>query len=125
MRALFVTAFVLALAIADEAMASPRHDLSAAAGIDSAYDGNVFNGRGPDFVNRITPHASWRVIDPRYKVEAAYDLGIWTYAFGKASNSINHRALAAVEGQPTRRLTLKLGDEFVRAEDPGFLLRAA
>src|SRR5579872_2266483 len=99
MRALLTTFASLALtaALAGGAVASPRHDLTAAAGVDSAYDGNVFNGRGPDFVNRITPHFSWRVVDPRYTVETDYDLGIWTYAFGKASNSINHRALASVE----------------------------
>jgi hypothetical protein len=125
MRASFHIALALATLAPAFALASPKNELSVAAGVDSAYDGNVFNGRGPDFVNRITPHASWRLIDPRVKVETAYDLGVWTYAFGKASNSINHRAIASVEGNPTRRLTLKLADEFVRAEDPGFLTRIA
>jgi hypothetical protein len=111
--------------VAATATAKPVNELSVAAGIDSAYDDNVFNGRGPDFVNRIAPRASWRLIDPRVKAAAEYDLGVWTYAFGKASNSINHRIAASVEGTPTRRLTLKIGDEFVRAEDPGFLTRIA
>ncbi len=107
------------------ASAEPRHELSAAAGIDSAYDGNVFNGRGPDYVNRINPHVSYRLIDPVATLALSYDLGFWTYAFGKANDSINHRALAAVEGRPTRRLTLKAAEEFTRAEDPGFLNRIA
>ncbi|MGZ3438073.1 MAG: hypothetical protein ACXVDD_01070 [Polyangia bacterium] len=93
------------------------------AGIDSAYDDNVYNSRGADFVNRITPHASYRLIDPRVNVESSYDFSYWTYALGKANNSLNHRADVSVEGHPTRRLTLKVSDEFSRAEDPGFLSR--
>jgi hypothetical protein len=116
-------AFIV-VTVAGVAHAAPRNELSVAAGLDSAYDDNVFNGRGPDFVNRITPHASWRLIDPRVKVEAVYDLGVWTYALGKAENSINHHALVAIEGMPTRRLTLRVANDFVRAEDPGFLTRA-
>ena len=53
-----------------------RNELSASAGLDSAYDDNVFNGRGPDFVNRVDPHVSWRLISRRLKVGAAYDVGI-------------------------------------------------
>jgi hypothetical protein len=105
------------------ARAEVRNELSASAGLDSAYDDNVFNGRGPDFVNRVNPHVSWRLIGRTLKVETAYDLGVWTYALGKAENSINHRAVFNIEGQPTRRLTLKAGDELVRAEDPGFITR--
>jgi hypothetical protein len=116
-----VAAFVV-LASAT-AFAGPVNELSLAAGVDSAYDSNVFNGRGPDFVNRIDPHASYRLIDPRYKLEASYDMGYWTYAFGKAENSLNHRADLAVEGWATRRLFMHVDDEFARAEDPGFLSR--
>jgi hypothetical protein len=108
---------------AGRASAAPLNELSVATGFDSAYDSNVFNGRGPDFVNRISPHASWRLIDPRIKVGAAYDLGVWTYAVGKADNSINHRAVLSIEGRPTRRLTITTSDEFTRAEDPGYLTR--
>ena len=79
------------------------------AGLDSAYDDNVYNSRGPDFVNRMTPHASYRLIDPRVKLEPSYDFGYWTYALGKADNSLNHRADVSVEGHPTRRLTLQVG----------------
>jgi hypothetical protein len=111
------------LLIAGVAHADVRNELTAAAGIDSAYDGNVFNGRGPDFVNRIDPHFSWKLISRRMNVGAAYDLGIWTYAFGKADNSINHRGLVSIEGQPARRLILKASNEITRAEDPGFLTR--
>src|SRR5579862_2509355 len=118
-------ALALAVTLGVSAHASPKHELSLAAGVDSAYDDNVFNGRGPDWVNRISPHASWRMIDPRIQVGASYDLGYWTYAFGKAENSVNHRASLSIEGKPTRRLTLRAVDEFVRAEDPGFLTRAA
>jgi hypothetical protein len=118
-------AFALAVTFAVYTHAAPKHELSLAAGVDSAYDDNVFNGRGPDWVNRITPHGSWRMVDPRIQVGAAYDFAYWTYAFGKASNSLNHRATLTIEGKPTRRLTLRATDEFVRAQDPGFLIRAA
>jgi len=103
--------------------AAPLNELSVSAGLDSAFDGNVYNSRGPDFVNRITPHASYRLLDPRVKLETSYDFSYWTYAFGKANNSLNHRADVSVEGHPTRRLTLGVSDEFSRAEDPGFLSR--
>jgi hypothetical protein len=109
--------------VARAAAAAPVNELSAAAGIDSAYDGNVYNSRGPDFVNRITPHISYRLLDPRVNIETSYDFSYWTYALGKAENSLNHRADLAVEGHPTRRLTLRVADEFSRAEDPGFLSR--
>jgi hypothetical protein len=105
------------------AQAEVRNELSASAGLDSAYDDNVYNGRGPDFVNRVDPRVSWRLVSRRLKVETAYDLGIWTYALGKAENSINHRFLFTIDGQPTRRLLLKASNELVRAEDPGFITR--
>jgi len=105
------------------AFAAPKQELSVAAGLDSAYDDNVFNGRGPDWVNRVNPWGTYRLIDPRVKLDAGYELGYWTYAFGKADNSINHRANLSVEAHPLRRLTLKVGDEFTRAQDPGFLRR--
>jgi hypothetical protein len=117
---LLVTSLSLVGAVAQ---ASPQQEVSLAAGVDSAYDDNVYNSRGPDFVNRVTPHFSYRVLDPRAKIDAAYDLGYWTYAFGKASNSLNHRADLGIEGHPTPHLTFKLADEFARAEDPGFLSR--
>jgi hypothetical protein len=122
-RNIALLSFAVAAGVCAVAHAGPVNELSVAAGIDSAYDSNVFNGRGPDFVNRIDPHASYRLIDPRYKLEASYDLGYWTYALGKAQNSINHRADVAVEGWAARRLFLHADDEFSRAEDPGFLSR--
>jgi hypothetical protein len=111
------------LMAAGGASAEPKHELSVAAGVDSAYDDNVFNGRGPDYVNRINPQGSYHLIDPRVKIDAGYLFGYWTYAFGKAENSYNHRANLAVEGHPTRRLTMRVSDEFARAEDPGFISR--
>jgi len=105
------------------AEAAPINELSVSASLDSAYDDNVYNSRGSDFVNRVTPHASYRLIDPRVKLETSYDFSYWTYALGKAENSLNHRADVSVEGHPTRRLTLQASDEFSRAEDPGFLSR--
>jgi hypothetical protein len=105
------------------AWAAPVSELSVAAGVDSAYDGNVFNGRGPDYVNRISPQASWRLRDPRVVVDTSYLLGYWTYALGKAENSLNHRAQLAIDTKLSRRVTLQLVDELVRAEDPGFLSR--
>jgi hypothetical protein len=117
-----VVAALLAAA-STTAAAAPRAELSVAAGLDSAYDDNVFNGRGPDFVNRVSPYGTLRVISSRLTLDAGYALGYWTYALGKADNSINHRASLAVEGKATRRLTLRVADEFVRAEDPGFLTR--
>jgi hypothetical protein len=125
MRRLGHSELVVAVAacLCGAAQAEPVHEVSLAAGIDSAYDSNVFNGKGPDYVNRIDPHASYRLIDPRAKLELAYDLGYWTYAFGKAENTINHRADVVAEGWAARRLFLHADDEFSRAEDPGFLSR--
>jgi hypothetical protein len=118
-----VALLVLSLALAATAEAAPVNELSLAAGVDSAYDSNVFNARGPDFVNRISPRGTYRLIDPRVKLDTAYELGYWTYAFGKAENSLNHRATVALEGTPTQRLTMRVADELSRAEDPGFLSR--
>ena len=114
---------VAGLTLASAAYAEPKNELSVAAGVDSAYDGNVYNGRGPDFVNRITPSASYHLVDPRIKIDAGYEFGYWTYAFGKANNSYNHRATLGVEGHLSRRLILRVGDELTRAEDPGFISR--
>ncbi len=105
------------------ALAEAKNELSLSAGIDSAYDGNVYNSRGPDFVNRIQPSFAYRLIDPRIELDTSYDFAYWTYAFGKAENSINHRAALSLEGHPTQHTTLKVADEFARAEDPGFLSR--
>ena len=123
LRARYIAVLALAAStlVGPAAEAAPINELSASASLDSAYDDNVYNSRGSDFVNRITPHVSYRLLDPRVKLEAAYDFSYWTYAFGKAQNSLNHRADFNVEGHPTRRLTLQASDEFSRAEDPGFL----
>jgi hypothetical protein len=122
-RYIAVLALATSTLVGAAAEAKPVNELSVSAGIDSAYDDNVYNSRGPDFVNRITPHASYRLLDPRVTLESSYDFSYWTYALGKANNSLNHRADVSVEGHPTRRLTLKVADEFSRAEDPGFLSR--
>ena len=122
-RYIAVLALATSTLVGAAAEAKPVNELSVSAGIDSAYDDNVYNSRGPDFVNRITPHASYRLIDPRVTLESSYDFSYWTYALGKANNSLNHRADVSIEGHPTRRLTLKVADEFSRAEDPGFLSR--
>jgi hypothetical protein len=105
------------------ASAATRTELSLAAGLDSAYDDNVFNGRGPDFVNRVTPKAALRVLSPRLTLAGTYELGYWTYAFGKAENSLNHGAALALDAAPTRRLSMHVADDFVRAQDPGFIAR--
>jgi hypothetical protein len=99
-------------------------DLSATVGLDQAYDSNVFNGRGPDLVTRLTPRLAVALHDRRYDLKASYDLGLWHYLEGKANNSINHRALLGVDLRLTHRLELQVADELVRAEDPGFLVRA-
>ena len=122
-RYIGVLAVAVSTLVGAAAEAAPINELSVSAGIDSAYDDNVYNSRGSDFVNRITPHASYRLIDPRIKLETSYDFSYWTYALGKANNSLNHRALVDMEAQVSRRVVLKLGDEFSRAEDPGFLSR--
>jgi hypothetical protein len=111
------------LLFAGLALASPINEFSVAAGVDSAYDSNVYNGRGPDYVNRISPRAGYRLLDPRVKLETGYELGYWTYAFGKAENSLNHRGLVSLEAHPVRRFAIQIADELDRAEDPGFLLR--
>ncbi len=116
-------AFAASTLVGVAAEAAPINELSASAAIDSSYDGNVYNSRGPDFVNRITPHVSYRLLDPRVKLETSYDFSYWTYALGKAENSLNHRADLALDVQATRRLSFRVDNEFSRAEDPGFLSR--
>jgi hypothetical protein len=125
LRTRYIAVLVVAAStiVGAAAEAAPINELSVSASLDSAYDDNVYNSRGSDFVNRVTPHASYRLIDPRVKLETSYDFSYWTYALGKAENSLNHRADVSVEGHPTRRLTLQAADEFSRAEDPGFLSR--
>ena len=122
-RYIALVAIAASTLVGAAAEAAPLNELSVSAGLDSAYDSDVYNSRGPDFVNRVTPHASYRLIDPRVKLETSYDFSYWTYALGKAENSLNHRAGLSLEGHPTRRLTLAVSDEFSRAEDPGFLSR--
>lgn len=117
-------ALLVALALASgRAAAAPLNELSVAAGIDSSYDGNVYNGRGPDYVNRISPRAAWRLRDPRVVVDTSYLFSYWNYALGKAESSRNHRAQLAVDWKLSRRVTVQVADELVRAEDPGFLSR--
>jgi hypothetical protein len=122
-RHITLLALVASTFVGARAQAAPKNELSASASLDSAYDDNVYNSRGADFVNRVTPHVSYRLLDPRVKLESSYDFSYWTYALGKAQNSLNHRADVSLEGHPTRRLTLNVADEFSRAEDPGFLSR--
>ncbi len=123
-RTRYIAVLVVAastLVVGARAEAAPINELSASASLDSAYDDNVYNSRGSDFVNRITPHVSYRLLDPRVNLAASYDFSYWTYALGKAENSLNHRADLSLDAHPTRRLTLQASDEFSRAEDPGFL----
>jgi|SRR5579871_3894238 len=115
---------LLVLAFSTGARADDVFEPSVALGVDGAYDSNIYNGRGPDFVTRVTPHLGLRVRDERLNLHADYDLGLWDYATKKARDSINHHAALTVEEQATRRLAVRLADEFVRAEDPAFLTRA-
>src|SRR5262245_4458928 len=116
-------AHLVLAALAAPAWAASKLEVSAAAGIDSAYDDNVYNGRGPDFVNRISPQGTLRAETRRLKFEAGYQFGFWTYAFAKAESSLNHRAQGSLEARLARRVILRIADEFTRAEDPGFLSR--
>ena len=104
---------------------APRtwYDLSATVGLDAAYDSNVYNGRGPDEVTRVSPRLALALHDRRNELKLSYDLGYWVYALGKADSSVNHRAQASYDVQATRRLAFRLADEFTRAQDPGFLTR--
>src|SRR5262249_34553801 len=93
--------------------------------VDESYDSNVFNGRGPDWVTRISPHFALQLRDPRTLLQITYDLGIWDYARGKADQSVNQRAALSLQEQLTQRLWLKLADELIYAQDPGYITRAA
>ena len=112
-----------ALLLPATAAGGPRNDLAASVAVDVAGDTNVYNGRGPDLVTRVSPSVFWKLTDERDLVQVNYDLGLWWYAEGKAKNSVNHHALLIAERKITRRLTLRVDDELVRAEDPGFVLR--
>lgn len=116
---------LLALALAPATgRAAPAVLPTAAIGLEASYDSNVYNGRGPDYVTRITPRLALHVHDPRVDLRLSYDLGLWFYAVGRAKNSVNQLARAAFEARLTRRVLLKIADEATWAHDPGFLLRA-
>jgi hypothetical protein len=117
-------AALLAIAAAGRATAAPRAEPTASLGVDSAYDSNVYNGRGPDLVTRVTPRLALHVYDERTEIHLAYDLGAWFYAEGTAENSLNHQGDVSIERRLTRRLTVRIADEIIYAKDPGFLLRA-
>lgn len=102
---------------------SPFH-FSLAIGVDGAYDSNVFNGRGPDWVTRLTPHVALGYVDRRVDIRLSYDLGLWNYLRGTARSSLNHRGRLGFQARATRRFTIHVQEELVRADDPGFLLRA-
>jgi hypothetical protein len=106
-----------------QATAAPRHELRLGIQLESVYDDNVFNGRGPDWVHRVGPRLGWRLRSPRLLIETRYLFGVWSYAFGKASNSLNHRASIELTARLSRRLTIGFEGDLVRAEDPGFLPR--
>ncbi len=117
-------ALALAVVAGGRAAADPIVLPTAALGVEASYDSNVYNGRGPDYVTRITPRFALHVHDPRVDLKLSYDLGLWFYAVGRAKNSVNPLARAAFEARLTRRVLLKIADEAVWAHDPGFLLRA-
>ena len=75
-RYIAVLALSASTLVGAAAEAAPINELSISASLDSAYDDNVYNSRGSDFVNRVTPHASYRLIDPRVKLETSYDFRI-------------------------------------------------
>ncbi|HEX2573248.1 MAG TPA: hypothetical protein VH877_27105 [Polyangia bacterium] len=102
-----------------------RLEPSAAVGVDAAYDSNVYNGRGPDMVVRVSPHFSLAYHDRRQRFVLSYDLGLWSYVTGKARASINHHALLSYDAQFLRRWAIHFADELVRAEDPAYLVRTA
>ena len=110
---------------ARRAEAQPLVEPSVGLTVDEAYDSNVFNGRGPDWVTRISPHLALQLRDERSLIKATYDMGIWDYALGKADASVNQRGALSLEERLTRRLWLKVSDELIRAEDPGYITRAA
>lgn len=114
---------LVALLVPATALGGPKNDLAASVAIDLAGDTNVYNGRGPDFVTRVSPRVGWELSDERDTAALSYDLGLWWYAAGKAKSSINHHALLLAERRITRRLTLRVDDELVRAADPAFLTR--
>lgn len=115
---------VLGLLVAASVQASPRIEPSASLSLDTAFDSNVFNGRGADVVTRVTPHGSLLVRTRRYRLLLSYDLGAWLYLHGTAENSLNHHGLVSFDERVTRRLSLHVADEIIYAKDPGFLTRA-
>ncbi len=80
---------------AARAVAAPLYEPSAAVNLDLAYDSNVLNYKGPDYVTRITPHLGFRIRGPNERLTLGYDVGFWEYARHEAKNTINHH-LAAV-----------------------------
>ena len=123
-RALALAVALGASGAAQIARGEPTAQPTIGLSLDGAFDSNVYNGRGPDYVTRITPRLALKVEDERTQLKLSYDLGLWMYAEGKAENSINHQGDVVLESRLTRRLTLRLADEIIYARDPGFLARA-
>jgi hypothetical protein len=109
---------------ATRAVAGELFEPSAALTLDLAYDSNVLNYKGPDYVTRITPHVAFRIRGPNERLTIGYDVGFWEYARHEAKNTINHHLAAVFEAELTHRLTMRIADELTKAEDPGFLFRA-
>src|SRR3954447_1295773 len=98
--------FVLALVVlactdggrVPRAAADPVVRPTIAVAAEGSYDSNVYNGRGPDYVTRITPRLALHMFDQHLDLKASYDVGIWLYALERASNSVNHQGRLALEG---------------------------
>ena len=132
-RAALALAGLLGLAGIPPAAADPVVLPTAVIGVESSYDSNVYNGRGPDYVTRITPRIALHVRDPRVDLRLGYDLGLWFYAVGRAKNSVNQLARAASQesGWAVRRVSLRernpkaVPDDWERAALEDFDRRAA
>jgi hypothetical protein len=123
--ALLVSMAAIAIGRSPSASAQPLFEPSLGLAVDESYDSNVFNGRGPDWVTRVSPHFALQLRDERSLIQGTYDLGLWDYARGKADQSVNQRAALSLQEQLTERVWIKVGDELIRAEDPGYITRAA
>src|SRR5262249_5676188 len=117
----------LGLALAGGATRAARADTEAdpyaGIAVEQLYDSNVENSHGADAVTRVTPRLGFLVLGPRVDLDAAYRLGIHTYADGSAPNSINHRASIVGRAAATPRLDVDTRLILVAGADPILLDR--
>jgi hypothetical protein len=114
-----------ALLIVAALAASARADIYAGVAVNEYYDSNVENSRGADAVTEIAPRIGLAFQKRTWAIQADYLVALFAYALGRAENTVNQRAAAAIHDELSRRVTLDLRGVFIDGSDPILIERAA